>query len=140
MKKLINTTEIPVRFSEVDSLRIIWHGNYVQYLEEGREAFGKQFGIDYYSILSEGFVVPIVKVDLDYKKMVQYGDTIVIETEFVNEVAAKLTFIYRIYRKSDMELVATAKTIQVFLDKEEQMLQLTIPEFFEKWKKQCGII
>ena len=41
---LKNTVEIPIRFSEVDSLHVVWHGHYVKYFEDGREAFGKDFG------------------------------------------------------------------------------------------------
>ena len=29
--ELIDTKEIIVRFSEVDSMRIVWHGNYLKY-------------------------------------------------------------------------------------------------------------
>ncbi len=37
--------EVRVRFSEVDSLKMVWHGSYVKYMEDGREAFGREFGL-----------------------------------------------------------------------------------------------
>ena len=43
--RLINSCKVKVRFSEVDSMAVVWHGNYVKYLEDGREAFGLQFGV-----------------------------------------------------------------------------------------------
>ena len=33
---------ITVRFSETDPLGIVWHGNYIKYFEDGREAFGRK--------------------------------------------------------------------------------------------------
>lgn len=36
-----------VRFDEVDSLGIVWHGHYVKYLEDGREAWGRKYGLTY---------------------------------------------------------------------------------------------
>ena len=30
---LKNYVEIPVRFNEVDSLRVVWHGHYIKYFE-----------------------------------------------------------------------------------------------------------
>jgi acyl-CoA thioester hydrolase len=33
-------TEIRIRFSEVDSMGVVWHGNYIRYFEDGRESFG----------------------------------------------------------------------------------------------------
>ncbi len=38
------TTQVRVRFQEVDSLRVVWHGHYLSYCEEGRTAFGREFG------------------------------------------------------------------------------------------------
>ena len=36
---LTNRTTFRVRFSEIDSMQIVWHGEYVRYFEDGREAF-----------------------------------------------------------------------------------------------------
>lgn len=46
-KELSFTSEIRVRFVETDPLGIVWHGNYIQYFEDGREAFGRHHGISY---------------------------------------------------------------------------------------------
>lgn len=40
---LVGKTSLRVRFSEVDSMQIVWHGEYVRYFEDGREAFGREF-------------------------------------------------------------------------------------------------
>ncbi len=41
---LTNRTTFRVRFSEIDSMQIVWHGEYVRYFEDGREAFGNWNG------------------------------------------------------------------------------------------------
>ena len=41
-KILSHQTQVRVRFSEIDSMHIVWHGEYLRYFEDGREA-GKQF-------------------------------------------------------------------------------------------------
>jgi len=38
--ELNSTTKIQVRFNEADPLGIVWHGHYIRYFEDGREAFG----------------------------------------------------------------------------------------------------
>jgi acyl-CoA thioester hydrolase len=40
-----------------------------------------------------------------------------------------------LYRSSDMELVATGASIQVFMDLKQE-LYITQPEFFLGWKKK----
>lgn len=138
-KILKDRTEIKVRFGEVDSMGIIWHGNYAKYIEEGRESFGKKYGISYLDIYSNDVMAPVVNLNIDFKKQVRYGDILIIETEFVNSEVAKIIFNYKIFRKSDNELVATAESTQVFIDLNMEML-LYPPKFVETWKKKVGLI
>ena len=138
-KQLINRKEITIRFSEVDSMAIVWHGNYVKYLEEGRESFGKQFGISYLDIYSNNVMAPVVNMEISFKRQVKYGETIIVETEYIDQKAAKLVFNYRIFRKSNNELIATATTTQVFIDLDYEML-LYPPEFALEWKRKMGLL
>jgi acyl-CoA thioester hydrolase len=138
-KQLIDRKEITIRFSEVDSMAIVWHGNYVKYLEEGRESFGKRFGISYLDIYSNNVMAPVVNMDINFKRQVKYGETIIVETEYIDQRAAKLVFKYRILRKSNNELIATATTTQVFIDLDYEML-LYPPEFALEWKRKMGLL
>lgn len=138
-KELVNRKEISIRFSEVDSLQIVWHGNYLKYFEDGREAFGKEFGLGYLDVYKNGLLIPVVKIECEYKYPVKYGETIVIETKYINCDEAKIQFQYTIYRKSDNKLVATGKSTQVFLD-EKYELFLTLPPFYENWKREMGLL
>lgn len=136
--ELIDRKVASVRFSEVDAMGIVWHGNFVKYLEDGRESFGQKYGLAYYDLYDQGFMVPLVKLDMDYKLQLRYGEQIVIETTWQNCDAAKIIFNYRILRKSDQAVLLTAKSIQVFLNKEGE-LELCNPEFYLDWKKKNGI-
>ena len=137
-KRLIDRTEVKVRFGEVDSMGIVWHGNYVKYIEEGRESFGKKYGISYLDIYSNNVMAPVVNMNVDFKKQVKYGDMLIVETEFIETPAAKIKFDFRIFRKSDKELVVTAQSTQVFIDLNHDML-LYPPEFVLDWKKKVGL-
>jgi len=140
MKKfLTERTEIPVRFNEADPLGIVWHGHYIRYFEDGREAFGNTHGLRYLDFYKQGYVVPIVSVNCDYKMSLRYGDKMIVETKYIPCEAAKLKFEYKLYNTVKGELVATGSSIQVFLDKETSVLQLTNPSFYEEWKKKMGI-
>lgn len=129
---------IDVRFSEVDSMRIVWHGNFVKYLEDGREYFGLKYDLNYLRVASLGFLIPIVEMNLSYKQSAKYGEKLIIETKFIDSAAAKIIFEYTIYRESDMEILVKAKTIQVFTDVKGQLI-LTCPQFFIDWKKSLRI-
>lgn len=141
MKKevLICQTESKIRFSDVDSMNVVWHGNYIKYFEDGREAFGDMYGVNYIDFYSRGFLIPLVKINCDYKSPLKYGDTALIETRFVNCDAAKLMYSYIIYRNNTKEVVATGSSVQVFLNKDMELL-LDFPPFFLEWKKKHGLV
>lgn len=130
--------EIRVRFNETDPLGIVWHGYYITYFEDGREAFGRKHGISYLDVFDSGFTTPIVKSSCEHKLSLRYGDIAQIETTIVDSPAAKMIFRYKIF-DSNNEIACTGETIQVFLDKNGE-LQLTNPPFFEDWKRKVGLL
>jgi len=137
--ELIDHKEILIRFSEVDSMRIVWHGNYLKYFEDGRESFGVRYNLGYLDVYKHNVMIPIVKVSCDFKRPLTIGDTAVVETRYVPSEAAKIVFNYTIYRKSDMEVMATGNTVQVFLTPQGDLL-LTSPEFYTGWKKKWNLL
>jgi acyl-CoA thioester hydrolase len=138
--ELICRTEIQVRFNEADPLGIVWHGHYIRYFEDGREAFGLMHGLDYLKVYKLGFIIPVVSVQCDFKRSLRYGDRVIVETKFVPSDAAKLKFNYCLFKAATGELVATGSSVQVFLDKENSVLQLANPPFFENWKVKHGLM
>lgn len=139
-KNLTNITEVSVKFSEVDSLGIVWHGHYIRYFEDGRESFGKNYNLSYLDFYNQGYVVPIVSIQCDYKRFLRYDDRVLIETTYVPCEPAKINFQYRLLNAETGELIVTGSTVQVFLDKTKFVLQLTNPDFFQEWKAKHGLI
>lgn len=141
MKNELNSrTKIQVRFNEADPLGIVWHGHYIRYFEDGREAFGNIHGLGYLEVYKQGFVIPIVSVHCDYKRSLRYGDSVIVETNYMPCEAAKMKFTYRLFNAVTNELVATGYSVQVFLERDSSTLQLTNPPFFEDWKKRNDLV
>lgn len=136
---LKNIRETEVRFSEVDSMGIVWHGHFIRYFEDGREAFGREHSLGYMDVYEKGFFIPIVNINCSYKKPIQYNGPLTIETSFVDTPAAKIVFEYKLYNRESGDVYATGSSEQVFLTKERE-LHLTVPEFFVKWKKERGLL
>jgi acyl-CoA thioester hydrolase len=136
---ITNSIEVTVRFSEADSLGIVWHGHYLRYFEDGREAFGGQHGLGYLEVYKQGYTIPVVKVDCDYKRPLRYGDKVIIETTYWNTEAAKLIFTYTLRNAKTGEIVAMGKSIQVFVTAQGD-LNLNVPEFFNGWKRKMALL
>lgn len=134
-QELSESIEIQVRFSEVDSMRVVWHGNYFKYFEEGREAFGRKYHIGYHDIEAQNLLVPVVHSSIDYKRPLKYGDRIKVSVRLEPTAAAKIILHYTITKLPEEVVVSTGKTIQVFTDQNGE-LQLLPPEYFRQWKEK----
>ncbi len=131
---LEDRTEIRVRFNEVDSLRIVWHGHYVAYLEEARRAFGRRHGLDYPVFLEHGIAAPVVQLDLDYLAPARLQDVLEVTTRFYQSDCPKLEFAYTIRRLGEEPLLATGSTVQVFTTFEGELLLQWPPLMIERYR------
>lgn len=106
-----------VRYSETDQMGIVYHGNYPQYLEMGRVEWLRALGISYKSMEENGILLPVISLQINFKKSAVYDDLITVKTILTKTPMARIEFDYVIYRNSD-EILATANTVLAFMDKE----------------------
>lgn len=127
-------TDINIRFSDTDAMGVVWHGNYLRFFEDGREAFGEAHGLAYLTMYHAGYFTPIVRSEIDHKAAIYYGDEVKLITTFVPQRGAKLVFEFKLVGKNTDVVYAVGKTIQVFLNAETRQLELNNPPFYEEWK------
>ncbi len=130
---------IRIRFSEVDQMRIVWHGHYAQYLEEGREALGKKYGMGYMDVYADKFMIPVVNLNINYKKPLHYGKEYMLVTKLIKQVAAKVVFNYEIWDAERKEVLIDGESTQVFIDLNGE-LQLFFPKFYSQWLESLNWI
>ena len=119
-KVLSVTKPFDIRFSEVDSMGVVWHGHYAIYFEDAREAFGAKYGLEYLMMYGKGMKPEIT---ITYRPC----------------EAAKIIFDYEIRDTETGEVVVTGHSVQVFMDKDSHQLVLTSPDFYEEWKRKWEV-
>ena len=122
MKELKATVPLNIRFSEVDSMNIVWHGSYVMYFEDAREAFGKKYGIAYLDIFGNGYYAPLVDLSFKYKSPITYDMKPEITITYKPVDAAKIVFDYEITNPENGDVLATGHSVQVFMDMNYQQI------------------
>ena len=53
-----------VRFYETDGMRVVYHGNYLNWFEEARVEYMREGGVCLNDLLAEGIVFPIVEMNV----------------------------------------------------------------------------
>ncbi len=137
MQELKTSKLLEVRFSNVDMMKVVWHGAYPLYLEDAREAFGAAYGLDYMNYVNHGYYAPLVELDLKYRKPIVYGMKPRVDIIYRPTEAAKVIFDYEIRDNANENLLATAHSVQVFMDLNYQLVWYN-PDFYLDWKRRWG--
>ncbi len=107
-------TQVRVRYSETDQMGVVYHGNYIPYFEIGRVEWLRNKGVSYKSMEESGIALPIVSMNINYKKSARYDELLTVHTTFKSQTSVKIEFDCAIYNESD-ELLTTAVFILVFV-------------------------
>ena len=136
MKVLEAEIDVAVRFSDTDAMGVVWHGNYLKFFEDGREYFGKKYGMEYLEMYNKGFFTPIVHSSIDHRAAINFGDGVKVIATLIPTPAAKIIFEYKIINTTTGAVAARGKTIQVFLKTDDRTLELSMPEWYLEWMRK----
>lgn len=106
---------VRVRYSETDQMGVVYHGNYAQYFEMGRVEWLRNIGISYKWMEENGVMLPVVSLNMNYKKPARYDDLLRVKTIFKSQTSAKIEFDYEIYNEQN-ELLTIGNSILVFVN------------------------
>ncbi len=107
--------KLTVPFYDLDPMNVVWHGNYLKYLESARCDLLKKIGYDYDNMRADGVVYPIAKMDLKYIKPCKFNQVLFLET-IVEELEPSLIIKYNIFDEESGEKVFSAKSMQICVD------------------------
>ena len=111
------STNIEVRFRDLDALGHVNNAVYFTYFEEGRKHFSKKvFGV---SDISD-FKFIMAHIQCDFIRPIQFNDHVILQMWVKNIGTKSFSFEYRLVDLSDEAMVyATGKSIQVCYDYEK---------------------
>ena len=107
--------QVRVRYAETDQMGVVYHGNYAQYFEMGRVEWLRNLGISYKWMEDNGVMLPVVSLQMNYKKPARYDDLLTVKTIFKSQTSVKIEFDYEIYNERE-ELLTTGYSMLVFVD------------------------
>ena len=106
---------VRVRYAETDQMGVVYHGNYAQYFEMGRVEWLRNMGVSYKWMEENGIMLPVVSLNMNYKKPARYDDLLRVKTIYKNQTSVKIEFDYEIYNEVN-ELLTIGNSILVFVD------------------------
>lgn len=101
MESVTHDTVYRIRYSDTDTMGVVYYGNYMRLFEIGRTELLRAAGIPYVSFEAEGLYLPVLEAHASYEAPARYDDEIVISTSYTPEHSAVLELVYHVYRNGD---------------------------------------
>ncbi|MBP9186514.1 MAG: acyl-CoA thioesterase [Bacteroidia bacterium] len=111
----IAETKLRVRYGETDQMGVVYHGNYALYFEIARTESLRQIDVTYRGLEESGIMMPVVNLNINFKKPAKYDDLLTIKAIFKTMPTVKTIVDYEIYNELN-ELLCTGQTTLVFVN------------------------
>ncbi len=121
--------EVIVPFYDLDPMRVVWHGNYVKYMERSRCALLADCAMTYGDMEKHGFAFPVVTMRVKYVKPAEFGQKLIVKTIHVPDENF-LIFKYEILDAETCGKLCVAETKQMAVDIKTRESCFQLPEPF----------
>lgn len=118
-----HSVETVVRYAETDQMGRAHHGIYVVWCELGRTSMMRSHGISYAELERSGILLPVTRLEIEYRAAAYYEETVRIETRVAAVRSRSVSFGYEIYGPS-ARLLARARTDLACIDREGRTRRL----------------
>ena len=85
----------------------MWHGAYLNWLEEARIDALSQVGLLYKDLSAQGFEMPVVSLNINYMRAILHGEMVLLESQLLSRQRARWPWLTKFLREGDV--VAEAK-------------------------------
>ena len=105
-----------VPYADTDQMGVVYYGNYLTLFERARNELMREMGYTYKECEAEGFALPVVHAEVDYKSPARYDDLLEISA-WVDEIkGVRCRIACEVRRQGEMQLLAKGHTVHVFVD------------------------
>ena len=115
-----------------DHAGVVWHGTYLNWLEESRiDSIGKA-GIKYIELLNKGFEMPVYKIEIKYLMPIMIGDEIIVKSSFITNQGPRIK-VNSTFNNLRNNIHAEASIDIVLINKKTFKVVRKRPDFLENY-------
>ena len=106
----IKTFSLPIRiyFEYTDSGGVVYHSNYLKFMERARTEWLSALGIDQRHLKQDNHIMFVVhRIDIQYKLPARFNDNLIVKSELKDIGSSKIEFRQMIYRENEMLIDAS---------------------------------
>ncbi|MHA6250602.1 acyl-CoA thioesterase [Oceanobacillus sp. CAU 1775] len=143
-----------VQYKDTDQMGVVHHSNYITWFEVGRTESMRDQGISYRKMEEMDLLLPVLDVQLSYKRPAHFDDCVAIYTKLASYSPVRLEFHYEVRRISEEgfvpdnavvvepvgELLTKGTTKHMWINPEWKPVRLNraAPEIYQKLEELLG--
>ena len=131
MKKIKTEYDLKVEFYDLDPMEVVWHGNYLKYIEAARCDMLEKIGYTYEDMKNDNTAYPVATMDLKYIKPAFFGQKLRVEST-LESVEPALIISYIIKDSKTGEKILQERSMQIRIDSTTKKSLYTAHEKFLK--------
>lgn len=117
---------VRVRYAETDQMGVVYHANYLVWMEIGRVEYVRSLGMNYKDLEKEGFYLSVVRTNCRYLYPARYDQEIAIQTQLLNANPRVVEFTYEIRLAESAKLLAEASSRHLWLSRDWRPTRLPL--------------
>ena len=121
---MIATVTLRVNYSETDQMGVVYHANYLIWLDRARTEWLRERGLTYRELELQGFYLAVSEVKVRYRAPARYDDLVQVRCWVRDVGSRRATFGYVVTRAGAGELLATAETSLVSLTHHHTLVRM----------------
>jgi acyl-CoA thioester hydrolase len=120
---------VRVRYAETDQMGVVYHANYIVWMEVGRVEFCRAAGMSYRDMENDGALhLAVIEANCRYISPARYDDEIDIETRIEKATTRGVHFVYTMRNAQTGQKLAEGFSRHLFLD--HALRPMRLPERF----------
>jgi acyl-CoA thioester hydrolase len=110
--------QLPVRiyYEDTDFTGVVYHANYLRYLERGRSDFFRVIGISHTEMAKVDTAFAITRMEIDFKRAARVDDALLVRTTYDRVKGPRLHVGQRITRGDELIAQAVVEAVCITLD------------------------
>ncbi len=115
----VHETNLRVRYSETDQMGVVYHANYLVWMEVGRVELVRSLGVNYHDMeRNDGILLSVVEAQCRYISPAKYDQEVCVGTE-IEELNARLVqFRYTMQDAATRQILAKGQTRHIWLNRD----------------------
>lgn len=128
MQKVESTVQ--VRYAETDQMGVVYHANYLVWMEVARVGYCRAAGFEYRDMeIDSGAFLVVTEAQCRYRSPARFNDEVIISCRLTEARSRTVRFAYEM-RRGD-ELLATGETLHTVTNRDGKMIRM--PERYREF-------